>query len=145
MTKSLLVLNVANVLISDQRALESHMRVYTREQLFACLQYNTYCYNTFSTKDNPETHQNHVHAWEKPWSGKECGKCFSYHQDVERHMTIHTRGKHFAKKIAGLEHKVKYAFSGLFSGFSITISLSQWSAKQWSTAFVPDEHLMWQW
>ena len=39
MTTSLLVLNVGNVLISGQRALESQWRVYTREQLFACLQY----------------------------------------------------------------------------------------------------------
>ena len=66
---------------------ESQMRVYTREQPFACLQYNTYCYNTFSRKDNPKMHHKHVHAWEKPCSGKECGKCFSYHQDVERHNT----------------------------------------------------------
>ena len=41
MTKSLLVLNVGNVLISDQRIFESHMKVHTREQAFACLQYNT--------------------------------------------------------------------------------------------------------
>ena len=41
MTKSLLVLNVGNVLISDQRVFKSHMKVHTREQPFACLQYNT--------------------------------------------------------------------------------------------------------
>ena len=35
-TKSLLVLNMGNVLISDPRAFESYMRVYTREQPF-CL------------------------------------------------------------------------------------------------------------
>ena len=43
MTKSLLFLNVGNVLNSDQKAFESHMRVHTREQPFACLKYNTDC------------------------------------------------------------------------------------------------------
>ena len=107
MTKSLLVLNVGDVLISCHMVFESHMIVHTGEQPFACLQYNT------GTKDlvqrlTPKRIKNMTMLEKKHCSCRECGKCFSYHQDVERHMTIHTRRKHFAKKFARLEHKVKY-------------------------------------
>ena len=126
-TKFLLVLNVGNVLMSDQRALESHMRVYTREPLFACLQYNTYCYNTFSTKskDNPKTHQKHVNAWEKPCSGKECGKSLVTTKMLKDTWPFIPGENILPKKLLGWNTKSNNnAFTGLFSGFSITISLS---------------------
>ncbi|XP_064604996.1 oocyte zinc finger protein XlCOF6-like [Liolophura sinensis] len=86
--------DVCGANLSNESALEVHMRKHSGEKPFSCKE----CGKSFTTKCNMQRHEK-THSGAKPYKCEECNKWFTEKKSVKVHMRSHTGEKPYKCKI----------------------------------------------